>query len=43
VVAAGGKPEPISDDDLAQLPDLGAGFNVGVMWRHLRTRIDPID
>lgn len=39
VVAAGGKPEPISDEDLALLPDLGAGFNVGTMWRHWCTRV----
>jgi 3,4-dihydroxyphthalate decarboxylase len=36
---AGGTPRPISDDDLAALPDLGGGFNVETMWRHLLTRL----
>jgi 3,4-dihydroxyphthalate decarboxylase len=35
VRAAGGRPEPIDDEDLAGLPDLGDGFNVDAMWRHL--------
>jgi len=39
VLSAGGKPEPISDDDLAGLPDLGGGFNVDTMWRHLVRRL----
>jgi ribulose-5-phosphate 4-epimerase/fuculose-1-phosphate aldolase len=38
VVRAGGKPSAIPDEDLAQLPDLGGGFNVETMWRHLRRR-----
>jgi ribulose-5-phosphate 4-epimerase/fuculose-1-phosphate aldolase len=38
VRAAGGTPVPISDDDLAALPDLGAGFTVDTMWRHLVAR-----
>jgi ribulose-5-phosphate 4-epimerase/fuculose-1-phosphate aldolase len=36
---AGGTPRAISDDDLAALPDLGGGFNVETMWRHLLTRL----
>jgi ribulose-5-phosphate 4-epimerase/fuculose-1-phosphate aldolase len=36
---AGGVPRPISDEDLAALPDLGGGFNVQTMWRHLLTRL----
>jgi ribulose-5-phosphate 4-epimerase/fuculose-1-phosphate aldolase len=36
---AGGTPRPISDEDLAALPDLGGGFNVETMWRHLLTRL----
>lgn len=36
---AGGVPRAISDDDLAGLPDLGGGFNVETMWRHLLTRL----
>jgi 3,4-dihydroxyphthalate decarboxylase len=39
ILAAGGRPEPISDDDLAGLPDLGGGFNVDTMWRHLVRRL----
>ena len=38
VVGAGGKPTAIPEEDLAQLPDLGGGFNVETMWRHLRRR-----
>jgi ribulose-5-phosphate 4-epimerase/fuculose-1-phosphate aldolase len=36
---AGGTPRPISDEDLAGLPDLGGGFNVETMWRFFLTRI----
>jgi ribulose-5-phosphate 4-epimerase/fuculose-1-phosphate aldolase len=36
---AGGVPRPLSDDDLAALPDLGGGFTVDTMWRHLLTRL----
>jgi 3,4-dihydroxyphthalate decarboxylase len=36
---AGGVPRAISDADLAALPDLGGGFNVQTMWRHLLTRL----
>jgi ribulose-5-phosphate 4-epimerase/fuculose-1-phosphate aldolase len=35
---AGGTPRAISDEDLAALPDLGGGFNVDTMWRHMRRR-----
>ena len=35
---AGGTPQAISDHDLAALPDLGDGFNVETMWRHLQRR-----
>lgn len=38
VLQAGGRPEPISDADRAALPDLGGGFNVDTMWRHLLRR-----
>ncbi|HZC73665.1 MAG TPA: class II aldolase/adducin family protein [Jatrophihabitans sp.] len=38
VARAGAEPAPIADRDLAQLPDLGAGFNVETMWRHLVRR-----
>ncbi|WP_411085144.1 class II aldolase/adducin family protein [Streptomyces sp. 061-3] len=37
--AATGAPlRAIPDEDLAELPDLGAGFNVSAMWRHLAAR-----
>jgi ribulose-5-phosphate 4-epimerase/fuculose-1-phosphate aldolase len=39
VLRAGGTPRPIADADLAELPDLGGGFNVETMWRHLLTRL----
>jgi ribulose-5-phosphate 4-epimerase/fuculose-1-phosphate aldolase len=38
VRAVGGSAEPIDAADLAQLPDLGVGFNVETMWRHLVAR-----
>jgi 3,4-dihydroxyphthalate decarboxylase len=38
---AGGVPRAIDDEDLAALPDLGGGFNVETMWRHLLTRLAP--
>jgi hypothetical protein len=28
-------PDPISDEDMAELPDLGPGFNEERVWRHL--------
>ena len=31
--------EPIPPDDLAQLPDLGAGFNDELIWRHHEQRL----
>jgi ribulose-5-phosphate 4-epimerase/fuculose-1-phosphate aldolase len=36
--SAGGTPTPISGEDLAALPDLGGGFVVETMWRHLQRR-----
>jgi ribulose-5-phosphate 4-epimerase/fuculose-1-phosphate aldolase len=38
VRAAGAAPAPIADEDLAALPDLGSGFTVETMWRHLVAR-----
>jgi ribulose-5-phosphate 4-epimerase/fuculose-1-phosphate aldolase len=38
ILKAGGTPEAISAEDLAALPDLGSGFNVETMWRHLQRR-----
>ena len=34
VHAAGVTPTPIPDEDFAELPDLGAGFNQATLWRH---------
>lgn len=31
----GVRPEPVSEADLAELPDLGAEFNVSARWRSL--------
>ncbi len=39
VVQAGGTLRDISDEDLAQLPDLGPAFNEGVAWRHEVARL----
>jgi ribulose-5-phosphate 4-epimerase/fuculose-1-phosphate aldolase len=36
--SAGGTPVPISDEDLAALPDLGEAFAVDTLWRHLTRR-----
>lgn len=35
VLQAGGEPEPIDEDDLSDLPDLGGAFNDGHVWRFL--------
>jgi ribulose-5-phosphate 4-epimerase/fuculose-1-phosphate aldolase len=40
VLNAGGVPRAIGDADLAALPDLGGGFTVDTMWRHLTRRLD---
>lgn len=39
VVSAGGRLVDLPADDLAQLPDLGPGFNEGVAWRHEIARL----
>ncbi len=39
VVAAGGTPRSIAAADLAQLPDLGTGFNDEMLWRHHERRL----
>ncbi|MGH3356763.1 MAG: class II aldolase/adducin family protein [Nocardioidaceae bacterium] len=39
VAQAGGASEDIPEEDLAQLPDLGAAFNEGVAWRHELARL----
>lgn len=39
VASTGATLRAIPDEDLAELPDLGGGFNVATMWRHLLTRL----
>ena len=39
VAAAGGTPVPVPDADLDELPDLGAGLNLTVAWRHELARL----
>ena len=39
VAALGGTPRAIVADDLAQLPDLGTGFNDTMVWRHHERRL----
>ncbi|MGW6459848.1 class II aldolase/adducin family protein, partial [Streptomyces sp. NPDC055078] len=39
VKAAGGTLVDVSDDDLAELPDLGGAFNVATFWRHEVARL----
>jgi ribulose-5-phosphate 4-epimerase/fuculose-1-phosphate aldolase len=39
VLAAGAEPEPIDEDDLRDLPDLGSAFNDGHVWRFLMTEL----
>ncbi|KAB2584679.1 aldolase [Rhodococcus erythropolis] len=34
IVSAGGTLKPIGAEDLADLPNLGAGLNLGASWRH---------
>ncbi|MDT7707196.1 MAG: 3,4-dihydroxyphthalate decarboxylase [Pseudonocardiales bacterium] len=39
VAGAGGVPSAISNEDLAELPDLGSGFNQDTAWRHELARL----
>jgi ribulose-5-phosphate 4-epimerase/fuculose-1-phosphate aldolase len=39
VTASGGQLQDLPDSDLAELPDLGSGFFVGVGWRHELARL----
>jgi 3,4-dihydroxyphthalate decarboxylase len=39
IVSAGGTLLDLPDTDLAELPDLGAGFNTGTAWRHELARL----
>jgi 3,4-dihydroxyphthalate decarboxylase len=40
VVGAGGILADLPDADMAELPDLGAGFNTSTAWRHELARLD---
>lgn len=42
IASAGGRATPIPDEDLAELPDLGDGFNTTTAWRHELTRIEDV-
>ena len=39
VVSAGGRLRDLPPEDMAELPDLGGGFNVGTAWRHELSRL----
>jgi hypothetical protein len=43
VASAGGVLRDLPAQDLAELPDLGAGLNVDVAWRHELARLDHDD
>ena len=43
VATAGGTPTAIPAADLAQLPDLGSGFNDEMLWRHHERRLGDAD
>ena len=43
VVSAGGELVDLPDEDLAELPDLGAAFNEGVAWRHELARLGEFE
>ncbi|MDQ3577072.1 MAG: class II aldolase/adducin family protein [Actinomycetota bacterium] len=40
VVSAGGVLADLPDEDLAELPDLGSGFNIETAWRHELARLE---
>jgi 3,4-dihydroxyphthalate decarboxylase len=39
VVSAGGRLRDLPPEDMAELPDLGGGFNVETAWRHELSRL----
>jgi 3,4-dihydroxyphthalate decarboxylase len=39
VVSAGGRLRDLPPEDMAELPDLGGGFNLGTAWRHELSRL----
>jgi|ERR1700722_5877992 len=40
VAKAGGQPDPLPDEDIAELPDLGATLNEDHLWRHHLARLE---
>ncbi|MGJ9372530.1 class II aldolase/adducin family protein [Nesterenkonia sp. CF4.4] len=42
ILSAGGTLRDIPDEDMAELPNLGAGFNTETAWRHEMARINGI-
>ena len=42
VVSAGGTLADLPAEDMAELPDLGAGFNTATAWRHEVARLDAM-
>ncbi|MCW2722531.1 class II aldolase/adducin family protein [Pseudonocardia sp.] len=43
IVAAGGTLVDLPEQDMAELPDLGASFNSATAWRHELARLSPTD
>ncbi|TDD33347.1 class II aldolase/adducin family protein [Actinomadura sp. KC06] len=43
VASAGGTLRDLPDRDLAELPDLGGGFNEATAWRHELSRLQPLE
>jgi ribulose-5-phosphate 4-epimerase/fuculose-1-phosphate aldolase len=42
ILSAGGTLSDLADEDMAELPDLGTGFDTGTAWRHEMARIDGV-
>jgi ribulose-5-phosphate 4-epimerase/fuculose-1-phosphate aldolase len=42
ILSAGGALSGLADEDMAELPDFGTGFNTGTAWRHEMARIDGV-
>ena len=40
--SAGGQLQDISQEDMAELPDLGSGFNTSTAWRHELARLEGV-
>lgn len=43
IASAGGQLQSLPEEDMAELPDLGGGFNLGTAWRHELARLGPPD